>query len=103
MWGVYAGELDIGGSWVTGYIARPPRGEAPLGVNGRMIVVNLGRPRILLVAIQQATYRPVMQKPYDDAVSAAVARIPAIMEAELADAIEYRANNGRPRSERRLG
>jgi len=102
-WGVYQGELDIGDSRVMGYIARPPRGEAPLGKGGRMIVVNVGRPRILLAAIHQDTYRPVMQKPYDDAVSAAVARIPAIMEAELQDAIEYRAANGRPRGERRLG
>lgn len=91
-WGVYKGELDVGGSRVAGYIARPFRGEAPIGKNGRSIVVNLGRPRILLGAIQQALYAPVMQAPYDEAVRKAVDRVPELMEAELADAIEYRAN-----------
>ncbi|MEG9527405.1 MAG: hypothetical protein MIL41_16845 [Hyphomicrobiales bacterium] len=55
-WGVYWGEVDVGGSRVMGYIARPPHGEAPIGKNGRSIVVNLGRPRVLLGAIPQATY-----------------------------------------------
>lgn len=90
-WGVYKGEIDVGGSRVAGYIARPFRGEAPIGKNGRSIVVNLGRPKILLGAIQQATYQPVMQAPYDEAVSQAVARIPDLMEEELQDAIAYRA------------
>lgn len=82
-WGVYKGELDVGGSRVAGFIARPFRGMAPIGKNGRSIVVNLGRPKILLGAIQQATYEPVMQAPYDEAVSRAVARIPILMEEEL--------------------
>lgn len=99
-WGVYEGEVDVGGSRLIGYIARPPRGEAPIGKGGRSIVVNLGRPRALLVAIQQATYKPLMQPHYDRAVADAVARIPALMEAELRDAIEYRANRG---GLRRLG
>jgi hypothetical protein len=51
-----------------GYIARPPRGEAPIGKNGRSTAVNLGRPRVLLVSIQQATYEPLMQALYDAAV-----------------------------------
>ncbi|GJE51446.1 hypothetical protein GOFOIKOB_4505 [Methylobacterium tardum] len=99
-WGVYKGELDVGGSRVMGYIARPPRGYAPIGKNGREIVVNLGRPRALLVAIQQATYKPVMQPFYDKAMRKAVERIPAQMGGELRDAIEYRAANG---GMRRLG
>ena len=101
-WGVYKGELDIGGSRVAGYIARPFRGEAPIGKNGRSIVVNLGRPRMLLGAIQQAVYQPVMQAPYDEAVRRAVARIPDIMAKQLAENIEHMANRGsRPLS--RLG
>ena len=99
-WGVYRGELDVGGSRILGYIARPPRGEAPLGKGGRSIVVNLGRPRALLVAIDQARYRPVLQPGYDAAVRAAVARVPELMEEELRDAIEYRASRG---GMRRLG
>lgn len=63
-------------------------------------MVNLGRPRVLLVAIQQATYQPLMQAPYDAAVKAAVNRIPGLMEEELRDAIEYRAARG---GMRRLG
>ncbi|MCJ2074419.1 hypothetical protein MKK68_01920 [Methylobacterium sp. E-016] len=77
-----------------GYIARPPRGTAPIGKNGRSIVVNLGRPRALLVAIQQATYEPRMQKPCDAALKKAVGRTPVIMEGELRDAMEYRARRG---------
>ena len=88
----HASQLDVGGSRVAGYIARPFRGEAPIGKNGRSIVVNLGRPKILLGAIAQARYQPVMQAPYDQAMSQAVDRVPELMEAELADAIEYRAN-----------
>lgn len=99
-WGVYKGEMDVGGSRVMGYIARPPRGTALIGKGGREIVVNLGRPRALLVAIQQATYKPLMQKPYDAALTRQVGRIPVLMEAELKDAIEYRAARG---PMRRLG
>ncbi len=55
---------------------------------------NFGRPRALLVAIQSATYRPLMQLYYDRSVTDAVARIPDLMEAELRDAIEYRASRG---------
>ncbi len=94
-WGVYKGEVDVGGSWVMGYIAHPPRGEAPLGKNGRSIVVNMGRPRALLVSIDRATYQPVMQAPYDRAVTEAVNLIPGLMEAELADAIAHMASRAR--------
>lgn len=52
-WGVYKGELDVGGSRVTGYSARPPRGYAPIGKGSRSNVVNLGCPRALLIAMQQ--------------------------------------------------
>ncbi|APX86017.1 hypothetical protein BV511_15700 [Methylorubrum extorquens] len=48
---------------------------------------NLGRPRPLLVAIEQATYRPIAQGMYDAELARVVARAPALMEAELADAI----------------
>ena len=91
-WGVYKGELDIGGSRVMGYIARPPRGEAPIGKKGRSIVVNLGRPRVLLVAIDQARYQPLMQAPYDAAVNEAVARIPGLIRRSSGTP----SNTGRP-------
>ncbi|MFF9550850.1 hypothetical protein [Methylobacterium fujisawaense] len=52
-WGVYKGEVEVGGFRLMGYIARPGRDKAPLGKNGRMITVNLGRPRALLIAIDQ--------------------------------------------------
>jgi hypothetical protein len=52
-WGVYKGEVEVGGSRLMGYIARPGRDKAPRGKNGRMITVNLGRPRALLIAIDQ--------------------------------------------------
>lgn len=89
-WGVYEGEVDVGGSRLVGYIARPPRGEAPIGKNGRSIVVNLGRPRALLVAIREARYDPIMQAPYDDAMMRAVNRIPQLMQDGLDEEIAYR-------------
>ncbi|UHC17156.1 hypothetical protein LRS73_04385 [Methylobacterium currus] len=89
-WGVYEGEVDVGGSRLVGYIARPPRGEAPLGKGGRSIVINLGRPRALLVAIREARYDPIMQAPYDAAMLRAVNRIPVIMQDELDEAIRFR-------------
>jgi hypothetical protein len=88
-WGVYKGEITVGGSRLMGYIARLGRDKAPFAKNGRMITVNLGRPRALLIAVHQASYKPVMQEPYDRAVDAALALIPSLMEAELADAIEH--------------
>lgn len=92
--------MDVGGSRLVGFIARPPRGEAPIGKNGRSIVVNLGRPRALLVAIREAHYDPIMQAPYDAAMLRAVNRIPQLMQDELDDAIAYR--DSRP-GMRRIG
>lgn len=69
-WGVYRGEINVGGSRLMGYIARPPRMRAPVTdagtqwsifVNGKgrvknpTRVVNLGRPRILLISVPKAT------------------------------------------------
>ncbi|MGH1574522.1 hypothetical protein ACRAWG_32600 [Methylobacterium sp. P31] len=51
-------------------------------MGGRSIVVNLGRPRILLGAIPQATYKPILPAPYDKAVDDAVALVPSLIEAE---------------------
>lgn len=90
-WGVYKGEITIEGSRLMGYIACPPRDKVPLGRGVCMITVNLGRPRALLIAIDQATYKPTMQEPYDWAVSRAVDMIRSIMEAELANAIVHQA------------
>ncbi|MHC2001835.1 hypothetical protein ACYQR9_15550 [Methylobacterium sp. CM6241] len=84
-WGVYKGEIPVGGSRLLGYIVRPPRVKAPLGKNGRMIWVNQGRPRILLVAV----HKSVLQVPYEVAVRDVMDGIPELMAAELDDAIAY--------------
>lgn len=56
---------------------------------------DLGRPRPLLVAIEQAKYRPIAQDMYDAELARVVARAPALMEAELADAINHAASRMR--------
>lgn len=112
-WGVYRGEVRVGGSRLMGYIARPPRVRAPVTdagterttfVNGRgkaktvSRVVNLGRPRILLVSIPKAEYRPVMQGSFEDAVAAARRNVADLMASELANTIAhqgYRSGQGR--------
>jgi hypothetical protein len=89
-WGVYKGEIEVGGR--SHRLHSPP---APgQGARGQGRAHDHGEPRAppaLLVAIEQATYQPVMQEPYDRAVSRAVAMIPEIMEAELTDAIAHQA------------
>lgn len=75
-WGVYKGERDVGGSRVCGYIARPPRGYAPIGKDGGSIVVNLGRPRALLVAIKRVSDKPLLPKPFNNAMRKAVSADP---------------------------
>lgn len=81
-WSVYQGEINVGGSRLMGYIARPPRARVPASdagtqrsifVNGRgkvknpTRVVNLGRLRILLISVPKATYRPVLQPWFEQA------------------------------------
>lgn len=104
-WGVYRGEIRVGGSRLMGYIARPPRVRAQADEYGnaksRFInakgkvktlpkVVNLGRPRILMVEIPRAEYRPVMQRPFEDAVGQAQRGVADLMATELAENLRHR-------------
>lgn len=103
-WGVYKGEVNVGGSRLTGYIARPPRVKAPITdagiersrfINGKgkvkdpTKVVNLDRPRILLIELPHADYQPIMQRPFESAVAEARRAIPDLMAAELANNIRH--------------
>ncbi|WHQ68632.1 hypothetical protein [Methylorubrum extorquens] len=115
-WGVYKGEVKVGGSRLMGYIARPPRVRAPvtdagtqrsLFVNKRgkvkspTKVINLGRPRILLISIPRAEYRPVMQDPWVAANAAARRNVADLMAGELAENIRHqgaKAAKGRLRT-----
>lgn len=112
-WGVYKGEVKVGGSRLMGYIARPPRervkatdagSEQSVFVNRRGKVkaptrmVNLGRPRILLIEARQAEYRPIMQDPWVAANASARRNVNDLMARELAENIRhegYRSGQGR--------
>lgn len=112
-WGVYKGEVRVGGSHLMGYIARPPRVRTPVtdastpqsvfsDRRGKMKTptktVNLGRPRIFLVSIPKAEYRPVMQGSFEDAVAAARRNVADLMASELANTIAhhgYKSGQGR--------
>jgi|GEM_PF-2634051 len=93
-WGVYKWEVDVGGSRVMGFIARPPRGTAFIGKAGRSKVMILARLPALAVALEQARYEPIMLPPYGAAMRRADERISALMKAELKGAIEYRPRAG---------
>jgi hypothetical protein len=61
-------------------------------------MVNLGRPRIFLVSIPKAEYRPVMQGSFGDAVAAARRNVADLMASELANTIAhqgYKSGQGR--------
>lgn len=94
-WGVYEGELHVGGSRIMGYIARPPRVRKPEGKGGRMIWVNQGRPRLLLAAIPRATYQPILQRRWVEAQQAALAAVPETMAAQLQENLRQAAERGR--------
>ncbi|MBD8909782.1 hypothetical protein [Methylorubrum zatmanii] len=104
-WSVYRTDsFEVGGRKAIAYMARPSRRARPGedGVYERNLFVdargrtrflpkvrNLGRPRPLLVAVERATYRPIAQQMFDAERERVVARAPALIEAELADAIAY--------------
>ncbi|ACB80045.1 hypothetical protein C0214_11010 [Methylobacterium sp. DM1] len=103
-WGVYKGEVQVGGSRLMGYIARPPRVRAPVtdagtqqsvfsDRRGKMKsptrMVNLGRPRILLIEARQAEYRPIMQDPWVAANASARRNVNDLMARELAENIRH--------------
>lgn len=93
-WGVYKGEIPLGGSRIMGYIARPPREKRPEGKGGRLVLRNIGRPRLLLAAIPQATYRPILQVAWEAAQADALNRIPDLMASELAKNLEHQEAKG---------
>ncbi|WP_167350078.1 hypothetical protein [Methylobacterium platani] len=95
-WGVYEGKIAVGGSRVMGYIARPPpRVKKPEGKNRRMVWRNVRRPRLLLAAIPQATYRPILQRRWVEAQQEALAAVPGIMAAQLEENLRHVAARGR--------
>ncbi|MFC6048023.1 hypothetical protein ACFPYM_09270, partial [Methylobacterium hispanicum] len=94
-WGVYESELPVGGSHIMGYIARPPRVKKPVGKNGRMIWVNQGRPRLLLAAIPQATYRPILQQKWVEAQREALAAVSGTVAAQLEENLRHAVERAR--------
>ncbi|WP_331295489.1 hypothetical protein [Methylobacterium hispanicum] len=117
-WGVYKGEVTVNGSRLMGYIARPPRVRAPVTDAGQdrtffanrrgklkdpYRVVNLGRPRILLVSIPKAEYRPIMQDPFEAAVASARRNVADLMASQLAENIRHQHYSPSGRLETILG
>ncbi|SFM41609.1 hypothetical protein SAMN05192568_103085 [Methylobacterium pseudosasicola] len=68
----------FGGSRIMGTLRVSRAGLRRSAKTAGSIVVSLGRPRALLVATQQASYKPITQKPYDKGMRGAVARIPRL-------------------------
>jgi hypothetical protein len=112
-WGVYYGEIKLHGQPRMAYIARPPRvpvtdrdlldGRKGATALDQAIVTKAGEvkrvgramrdvdhPRILFLAVDRATYKPVLEQPWREACEAAAARIPSIMAQQLADNIAHR-------------
>ncbi len=106
-WGVWKGMINVKGSPVLAYIARPPRVRARVGgttvfasQRGQRAVpytVNSDLPRILFFAVDRARYTPVLQPYWVRLQEEGIKRIPGIMAAELADAVAYQARQGRMR------
>ena len=102
-WGVYKGAITLHGQPRLAYIARPPR--VPTGDvqqifsnrrGGRVVTVgrkmkDIDHPRVLFLAVDRATYKPIVEKPWEEACQAAAARIPEIMAAQLADNLAHAA------------
>jgi len=112
-WGVYYGQIKLHGVPRLAFVARPPRvpvterdvldGRKGASALDQVLVTKGGEvrrvgrklkdtdhPRILFLAVDRATYRPSLQQPWDEACRAAAARIPTIMEAQLADNIFHK-------------
>ncbi len=104
-WGVYKGTINLHGQPRLAYIARPPRVAVDTGETAQIFsnrrggrVVNVGRrmrdidhPRILFLAVDRATYKPILERPWEEACQAAAARIPQIMAEQLADNLAHAA------------
>ncbi|SFE90851.1 hypothetical protein [Methylobacterium sp. yr596] len=100
-WGVYFGEITLHGQKRLAYVARPPRvatSESMYvpGRDGGMRRIgrrmrDIDHPRVLFLAVDRATYRPILEKPWQEACEAAAARIPQIMAEQLADNLAHAA------------
>lgn len=102
-WGIYKGTIKLHGQPRLAYIARPPR--VPTGEEqqifsnrrgGRVVTVgrkmkDIDHPRILFLAVDRATYKPILERPWEEACDAAAARIPGLMAAQLADNLAHAA------------
>jgi hypothetical protein len=102
-WGVYKGTITLHGQPRLTYIARAPR--VPTGETqqifsnrrgGRVVTVDrkmrdIDHPRILFLAIDRATYKPILECPREEAYEAAAARIPQLMAAQPADDLAHAA------------
>ncbi|MBE7201611.1 MAG: hypothetical protein INR70_27935 [Parafilimonas terrae] len=111
-WGVYYGAIKIHGQPRLAYVARPPRvpvtsrdimeGRAQ-ALDATIVtrdgtVRRVGRklrdidhPRVLFLSVDKATYKPKLQKPWDDACLATASVFGATMEAQLADNILHKS------------
>ncbi|MCJ2039017.1 hypothetical protein MKK55_08625 [Methylobacterium sp. J-059] len=52
-------------------------------------MVDADHPRILFLAVDRATYKPILEQPWQEACDAAAARIPGLMAAKLADNLAH--------------
>ncbi|GJD87258.1 hypothetical protein BHAOGJBA_0758 [Methylobacterium hispanicum] len=100
-WGVYFGEITLHGQKRLAYVARPPRvatSESMYipGRDGGMRLVgrrmrDIDHPRVLFLAVDRATYKPILEQPWQEACEAAAARIPQIVAEQLADNLFHAA------------
>ena len=103
--GVFRKEITVNGITGMAYINRPRRmytGETYALHNrrtGRFYTVRkptyTDRPRVLLYSIPKATYDPILQSPWDNAVAEAIDMIPDRMASELQGAIARMKLTGR--------
>lgn len=65
--------------------------------------MNLGRPRILLVSIPHAEYRPILQDPFEAAVASARRGVADLMASQLAENIRHQGYSHSGRLEAIIG
>ncbi len=115
-WGVYYGKITIHGQQHEAFIARPPRvpvteqdvlhrGHSALdqviqtrGGDLRRIgrkLKDVDHPRILFLAVDKARYRPILQKPWNEACEDAASRVPEIMNLQLNENLGHQLRNAR--------
>lgn len=97
---MYFGPITLHGQKRLAYVARPPRvatSESMYVTNSRGLtrvgrrMKDIDHPRILFLAVDRATYKPILEKPWQEACAEAAARIPQIMAEQLADNLAHAA------------